>query len=200
MGRCLSASEIKAWILNDDERTPLRPFPRWYARRQIREQASKKPAVSSILTVSAPVMLLSASLNSFLAGFGVYLGLSWTQNSNDSANADDNRNVFLIYIVGLGVCYGIYAISATISQGQRPNPWDDLPNLLRQANAAHHHQTPRAREAGEHIQMEPPTPDVRSLLAQALLEAATAREQSAQADRRVADMCRELSRQMQPDH
>lgn len=210
MGRCLSDSQIKAWIVNEHEPFVLR---HWFPARSSDERVFRKPAVSSILTISAPVMLLSTSLNSFLAGFGVYLGLSWAKSSSDDANTADSRNVFLVYIIGLGVCYGIYALSAMISQGQHTRKRGDLYDLLRQVNEPRlpgpdnepedpHHATQRARahKASVHIQMESLNPSAQGLLAQVLYEAATLREESANADRRVADIYRELSQQMDPDN
>lgn len=165
-----------------------------------------KPAASSILTISAPVMLLSASLNSVLAGFGVYFGFIWTKDLDQNASTSDSRAVFLVYIIGLGLSYGIYALSSLVSGGENVDGFH-LAELFRQLQEAeihnplgeggntglepqpqHQHYLP-TRE--EHIGMPQTT------LAGALHEAATLRQQSAEADRRVADMYRELGR-LQP--
>jgi hypothetical protein len=69
------------------------------------------PAPSSVLMVSAPGLLLSASLYSLLIGFGIYLGFMWTRALDDSAGPDDNRDVFIIYLVSLFFCYGLYSTS-----------------------------------------------------------------------------------------
>ena len=69
------------------------------------------PAPSSVLTVSAPGLLLSASLYFLLIGFGVYLGFMWTRALDDLAGPDDSREVFIIYLVSLVFCYGLYSIS-----------------------------------------------------------------------------------------
>ena len=69
------------------------------------------PAPSSVLTVSAPGLLLSASLYFLLIGFGVYLGFMWTRALDDLAGPDDNRDVFIIYLVSLIFCYGLYSMS-----------------------------------------------------------------------------------------
>ena len=68
------------------------------------------PAPSSVLTVSAPGLLLSASLYFLLIGFGVYLGFMWTRALDDLAGPDDNRDVFIIYLVSLIFCYGLNSV------------------------------------------------------------------------------------------
>ena len=65
------------------------------------------PAPSSVLMVSAPGLLLSASLYFLLIGFGVYLGFMWTRTLDDLAGPDDNRDVFIIYLVSLILCFGL---------------------------------------------------------------------------------------------
>lgn len=72
---------------------------------------SLAPAPSSVLTVSAPGLLLSASLCFLLVGFGVYLGFMWTRALDDLAGSNDNREVFIIYVVSLIFCYGLCSMS-----------------------------------------------------------------------------------------
>lgn len=59
-------------------------------------------------------MLLSASLNAFLIGLGIYLGYVWTRNLDEAAGQKASRAVFITYVVGLGACYGIYAPSGAV--------------------------------------------------------------------------------------
>jgi hypothetical protein len=104
---------VKAWIRNGDVSTLERVFTRPmddvpHASSILRTLV---PAPSSVLIVSAPGVLLSAALYSLLIGFGVYLGCVWVKELNISAGPDDSRNVFIIYLVGLFVCYGVYAVS-----------------------------------------------------------------------------------------
>lgn len=68
------------------------------------------PAPSAVLMVSAPGLLLSASLYFLLIAFGVYLGFMWTRALDDLAGPDDNRDVFIIYLVSLTFCYGLYSM------------------------------------------------------------------------------------------
>ena len=72
---------------------------------------SLAPAPSSVVTVSAPGLLLSASLCFLLTGFGIYLGFMWTRTLDDLAGPDDNRDVFIIYIISLVFCYGLCSMS-----------------------------------------------------------------------------------------
>lgn len=197
IGRCLSASQIKAWIVSDEGFDGTGFF---YRDTQKYMSDVRKPAASSILSISAPVLLLSASLNSFLAGFGVYLGFVWTKSLDEEATAGDSRNVFLVYVIGLGVCYGIYALSFLISGNGGVNG-ADLEDLLVRAKKTHGGDTGKHRIPGmeEHIPMGPTAADEQGFtsLMQALHEAAIRREESALADMRVADIYRGLSQELQ---
>ena len=77
--------------------------------------------------MSAPGRLLTASLDSFLVGFGVYFGYAWTRSLDESGGAHDSRSVFVVYVVGLGVCYCVYALSRTVSTCQRSHEAFDKP-------------------------------------------------------------------------
>lgn len=129
LGRCLHADEVKAWI-HPTETMPLSPdsFTRQFL-----------PSVASVLTVSAPNMLLSASLNAFLVGLGVYFGYVWTRNLDESARPSASRAVFIVYVVGLALCYGIYAMSGLIAADQSQISEWGLLNCL-------HSSTARARD------------------------------------------------------
>lgn len=74
------------------------------------------PSVLSVITISAPQMLLSASLATLLAGFGVYLGFTWTRKLDALAAPQDSRNVFIMYLVSLGVCILVYSISRIVKE------------------------------------------------------------------------------------
>lgn len=69
------------------------------------------PAPSSVLIASAPGVLLSASLYFLIIGFGIYLGFMWTRTLDDLAGPDDYRDVFIVYLVSLSFCYGLYSMS-----------------------------------------------------------------------------------------
>lgn len=114
----LQADQIKASARNDGgERKNTR-----HQRRASSFGLSKDselleeflPSAASVLTISAPNMLLSASLNAFLIGLGVYLGFVSTRNLDASAGPHDSRDIFITYVVSLGICYGIYSLSGVV--------------------------------------------------------------------------------------
>jgi len=102
LGRCLYAEQVRTWIKNKASSTGVDEFP----------------SVASVITVSAPNMLLSFSLNSFLVGLGIYLGFTWTQSLDETAGDNGSRAVFITYMAGLCACYGIYALSSTVVANQ----------------------------------------------------------------------------------
>ncbi|KAF2191634.1 hypothetical protein K469DRAFT_556012, partial [Zopfia rhizophila CBS 207.26] len=114
IGRLLPGSQLRVWVRNSDrsmedvlaetktsdEKTRLKSIVR-----------SLAPAPSSVLTVSAPGLLLSAALRFQLVGFGIYLCFVWKRGLDISAGPNDSRNVFVVYLVGVSVCYGVYTVS-----------------------------------------------------------------------------------------
>jgi hypothetical protein len=200
LGRCLRADEIKAWIKPPE--TTLRHS----------ESLSQPflPSAASVLTVSAPNMLLSASLNAFLVGLGVYFGYVWTRNLDESAGPSASRAVFIVYIIGLALCYGIYALSNLIAADQGyVSEWDVL--------SGSHSGTARARDqlskralnldlgavtenCGPSSKTEeqprrtenPGDHSSRQQLVEPLREAADLRRKSAVADERVAKLLENL--------
>jgi len=72
------------------------------------------PSVVSVITMSAPQLLLSSSLFSLLLGIGVYFGFTWTRNLNTDAGPNDDRNVMIIYLVSVIVCIIVYSVSRLI--------------------------------------------------------------------------------------
>jgi hypothetical protein len=132
LGRCLNSLQIKRWIEHDREDAE-HVYNMLFGNQKVRHRLPRKPAASSIMTVSAPVIMLSASVHSFLIGIGVYLGKVWVKELDDDADDDDSHNVFLAYIIGLTVCYGIYGISQLISKSHAATG-DELGQLLDQVN------------------------------------------------------------------
>lgn len=72
------------------------------------------PSVASVVTLSAPQGLLSVSLGSLLIALGVYLGSTWTRKLGNLASNNENRNVFIMYIVGLSVSVLVFSLSRLI--------------------------------------------------------------------------------------
>jgi ABC-type multidrug transport system fused ATPase/permease subunit len=69
------------------------------------------PALSAVLAVSAPGVLLSASVLFLLLGFGIYLGFVWSRALDADAGKGDSRDVFIVYIIVLAVVYMVYTLS-----------------------------------------------------------------------------------------
>jgi hypothetical protein len=202
MSRHSDARQIKAWIKNHNEGA-LRLFQALVGDRVPGGMAllNKQPAASSILTISAPILLLSAALHSFLAGFDFYPGHMCTKNPDkDAADQGDSHRVFLVSARGLGVCYGVLAFLAFFSRGKSTSVYE-VNHLLRQATShgnkglaspqQHPHSASDRSGTGTFSKNE-------SSLAQALYYEATLRERSAEADRRVAKIYQELGRREQP--
>jgi hypothetical protein len=192
LGRCLHADEVKAWI-HPPETMLLSP-----------------DALLRQLIVSAPNMLLSASLNAFLVGLGVYFGYVWTRNLDESAGPSASRAVFIVYVVGLALCYGIYALSSLVAADQSyVSEWDLLRGL--RSSTAHARDQPSRRASSldpeavtencgpsgktekQPRRTENPEHDSsRQQLVKALREAADLRRKSAVADERVAELLETL--------
>jgi hypothetical protein len=109
--RCLRAEQVKGWIRSTGA----------LHYRGINFQHGNHPGMPSaaaVLNMSAPSILLSSSLNAFLIGLGVYLGFVWTRNLDEFAGVRGSRAVFVIYVVGLIVCYCVYALSRAVVADQ----------------------------------------------------------------------------------
>jgi hypothetical protein len=137
MGRLLSAKQIRQWI-----RGGSRAFDRYRIVPNFRPSQAAPgdpgdfrpvrdgdrdiladirrrcflPSATSVITISAPQMLLSASLFALLIGFGIYLGFTWTKNLDLDAGSNDSKNIFITYIVTLGVCLIVYSVSGLVHE------------------------------------------------------------------------------------
>jgi Na+-transporting NADH:ubiquinone oxidoreductase subunit NqrE len=103
LGRHMNGNDIKAWIMN---KVRIEEGSKLYGEHL--------PSPAAVLTISAPNMLLAASLNSLLIGLGIYLAYVWTRNLDTAAGADASRAVFITYVVSLSICYGIYQLSGIV--------------------------------------------------------------------------------------
>ncbi|KAH7117905.1 hypothetical protein B0J11DRAFT_509599 [Dendryphion nanum] len=82
-------------------------------KRDLRRQCFT-PSVASVISLSAPQILLSTSLISLIIALGIYLGSTWLRNPVGGANRYADRNVFITFLVGLGTCVLVYSISRII--------------------------------------------------------------------------------------
>ena len=149
------------------------------------------PSVAAVLTVSAPNMLMSASLNCLLVGFGVYLGFTWTENLDAEAGKYGSRAVFCTYNAGLIFCYGVYSISSAIVASDSHVSEHELLYGNDDANTQQHISGDEESTAGASNQPETTIcnthdEDTRKELLVLFQEAADMRKASAKVDERLA--------------
>jgi hypothetical protein len=153
------------------------------------------PSPAAVLTVSAPNMLLSASLNSFLLGLGTYLAYVWTRHLDTTASTNDSRAIFITYVVSLTVCYGIYELSGLVLvrrsystekpvNALRRSRRDEKSSNFQPTSARVRGSTDGAGMSREHT--------VKDELIQELHIAAQLRRESAASDERIAELLERL--------
>ncbi|KAH8744283.1 hypothetical protein F5882DRAFT_455077 [Hyaloscypha sp. PMI_1271] len=89
-----------------------------------------RPGIASVLSVSAPQALLSASLISLLIAFGIYLGFTWTRSLDTNASGSDSRNVFIFYITTLFICFLVYSLSSLAQNEDRISEYSVMEKSL----------------------------------------------------------------------
>ncbi|KAI1751562.1 hypothetical protein F4782DRAFT_531337 [Xylaria castorea] len=173
--RCVSAEDIKGWIKGPSNNNP-----------KGNTGMPALPSVASVVTVSAPFALLVVALNSFLVGFGIWLGFVWTKNLDPDSTRGDNRAVFITYAVGLGTCYLVYTAS-NLSAG----PWkslskwrDDIINKMRE---------PATGEYSRHIEERPQESQVHDPIIATASQPTSSHEELSNALRQTAKLRRELT-------
>ena len=114
MGRLLYPKQVRSWIRGAADSVAQEVLLRheWATIQYF------LPSAASVVNISAPTILLSASLNSFLIGLGVYLGFVWQRNLDVNAGTNDSRDVFITYTVSLGVSYATYNLSSLVQEDQ----------------------------------------------------------------------------------
>jgi len=141
MGRLLCCSQVRVWIRgaadtkkNREREKPIAELLRAAAdtkKNYEREQTIKKcigdgvddfktycPAIASVIAMSAPSMLLAASLIALLLGFGVYLGFVWRRDLDTAAGSNGNRDVFIVYIAGVVLSFAVYVFSSIVKNDE----------------------------------------------------------------------------------
>jgi hypothetical protein len=108
VGRLLSGFRIRAWIRSSNKGI-LDIFRD--TSKGTKTVRTLIPALSAVLAVSAPGVLLSASILFLFLGFGIYLGFVWSRALDTDAGKGDSRNVFIVYAVVLAVFYIAYTLS-----------------------------------------------------------------------------------------
>ncbi|RDI81350.1 hypothetical protein Vi05172_g8532 [Venturia inaequalis] len=72
------------------------------------------PSVASVVMISAPQALLTASLFSLLMAIFIYRGFKRIYEVNSIYGSYGDRNVFILFIVGLVLCILVYSTSGLI--------------------------------------------------------------------------------------
>ena len=58
-------------------------------------------------------MAVKISIFSFLTGLAIYQGFTWTRDLDTTAGQQDNRNVFITFLVGTGACISLFVVVFT---------------------------------------------------------------------------------------
>ncbi|MCJ1470044.1 hypothetical protein MMC07_008689 [Pseudocyphellaria aurata] len=137
MGRLLLPVQVRGWIRGTKDREPEAVTNLGEGKQRSTSETRQicqpfMPHPSSVITISAPQLLLSASLYSFLIGLGVYVSFVWRRQLDPNAGFNDSRNIFITYIISIAVCQIIYSLSsATQDSEYRENSfssaWNESP-------------------------------------------------------------------------
>jgi hypothetical protein len=95
------------------------------------------PSVASVVTISAPQMLLSSSLALVLIALGIYFCSVWTLNLDQTVEPNDNRKVFITYLVGLGIAGLAYSISQLFQNDDKRSERQIVEGYLDEYLASH---------------------------------------------------------------
>ncbi|APA10841.1 hypothetical protein sscle_07g056110 [Sclerotinia sclerotiorum 1980 UF-70] len=129
LGRLIKAKDVRNWIrgrkqainrifsieigLELDPCEPDEYTPRISDVREFKKDFERQcfiPSPLSVITLSAPQMLLSGSLCLLLIALGIYLGKFWIRKLDSTESSTDARNVFIFYFIGLYLSGGMYVV------------------------------------------------------------------------------------------
>lgn len=134
MGRLLQPTQVRGWIrgqIRPQKLTSMRrskpiKFPRSdpedYRPLQLDSASTSleamkscfTPSVASVVTMSAPQILLSTSLLTLIVGIGIYFGFVWTRHVDSYSNEGDSRKVMVMFLTATILCFMVYLISGLI--------------------------------------------------------------------------------------
>lgn len=129
LGRLLLPGQVRGWIRGDKIEKPDATGS-IYEDSLCLEEKHFLPCLNSVVTMSAPQLLLSASLYSFLIGLGVYVSFIWQRNLNPDSAFNDSRNIFITYILSISICQIVYTFSAVAQEVER----NETPSLTVESN------------------------------------------------------------------
>ena len=81
-----------------------------FAKFDLQQRRIGVVSLFSALILETPRSMINISLGSFLTGLAVYFGFLWTRDLDANAGSGDSRNVFIIFIVTVLCCIGMYSV------------------------------------------------------------------------------------------
>jgi hypothetical protein len=81
-----------------------------FAKFDLQQRRIGVVSLFSALILETPRSMINISLGSFLTGLAVYFGFLWTRDLDANAGPGDSRNVFIIFIVTVLYCIGMYSV------------------------------------------------------------------------------------------
>ncbi|KAK6522950.1 hypothetical protein TWF281_002377 [Arthrobotrys megalospora] len=129
IGRLFSGEEIRSWIRQGRSDRSGELISKFQSAKDAAdyEEAAKQhqqlewdplditPSVTSVIALSATSILLSSAVFTFLTGIGIYLGFLYGKKLNMSSGDNDNRNVLIVYLIGLGSCIAVYSVASNFA-------------------------------------------------------------------------------------
>lgn len=204
LGRLTSPEDLESWVkihstaivesMVDEDRG--RQF------RVTRKRSQLLPSAAMVITLAAPRNLFSASVLSFLVGYGVYAGQVWTRGLDPTASPEDSRAVFITYVTVLLLCRFIYVFAYEVQGtgkaeygyaaggGRSWAAFKDEQSLEQEIQLEGVLQMPRAREVNRANSND--TADMG--ISEAFQEAARLHQRMAAVDQRLAELLEESSR------
>ncbi|KAM3513557.1 hypothetical protein MY11210_002844 [Beauveria gryllotalpidicola] len=83
----------------------------------------KRFRLFAITPYPAPQTLLSSSLLSLLLDVGVYFGFVSMRAVDKDAGHGDSRNIMIVYLVSIIVCFGVYSVSQLLQDDECRFEW-----------------------------------------------------------------------------
>ncbi|MCJ1470555.1 hypothetical protein MMC07_009201 [Pseudocyphellaria aurata] len=201
VGRLLLPAQIRGWIRGGEYFEPIAVTDSGEEISAVEMRYSFMPQPSSVITISAPRLLLSTSLYSFLIGLGVYVVGVYLEELDDEADPNDSLNIWYTYIISFGVCQLIYSISNMNHGGYRKNPYVTVidnaeewysekrtiqnPSFTEMPNASIPHQPGSTTSLHGHGELPQTSPQHQALI-NALRESARLLQEFAQAEQLTA--------------
>jgi hypothetical protein len=118
------------------------------------------PSAASVLTISAPQMMLTGSLGMLLIGLAIYFGFVWARNLDANAGVHDSRNVFITYAVGLAAASVVYNLSLFFQDDDKRSERQIVEEYLDDYLSRHPDAVTRWRLDGPQLQNGIPLADI----------------------------------------